>query len=301
VTSVIECIELTKAYGHVKAVDQLSMHVEENTITGLIGRNGAGKTTLLKLIAGYYHPTSGEIRVFGENPFNSLKVSSNLIFIDDQMSWPVSLSLEDILKAESKFYPDWDRGLAERLLEYFFPNPKQNYHKLSKGMRSTFNMIIGLSSRAALTILDEPTTGMDSAVRKDFYRALLKDYLQFPRTMILSSHLLNETEDILENIVLIKNGELVLQQPVDDLKEMAVGLQGKAEIVTDFGQGRTLYHRETFGNDTVYAVVKNDLSEDDRHRAIKLGIAVSAVSTDDLCIYLTDQKKGGIDDVLSGN
>jgi ABC-2 type transport system ATP-binding protein len=298
---VIECIELTKAYGHVKAVNQLSMHVKENTITGLIGRNGAGKTTLLKLIASYYRPTSGEIRVFGEDPFNSLKVSSNLIFIDDQMSWPINLSLEDILKAESYFYPNWDMGLASRLLAYFFTNPKQNYHKLSKGMRSTFNMIIGLSSRAALTILDEPTTGMDSAVRKDFYRALLKDYLQFPRTMILSSHLLSETEDILENIVLIKNGEMVLQQPVVDLKEMVVGLQGKEEIVADFGQGRTLYHRETFGNDSVYAIVKNDLSEDDRLKAIRLGIEITAVSTDDLCIYLTDQKKGGIDDVLSGN
>lgn len=298
---VIECNALTKAYGHLKAVNHLTMHIEENTITGLIGRNGAGKTTLLKLLAGYARPTSGELSIFGENPFNSLKVLSNLIFIDDQMSWPVSLTLEDILKAESVFYSNWDRGLAQRLLAYFFPNPKQSYHILSKGMRSTFNMIIGLSSRAALTILDEPTTGMDSAVRKDFYRALLKDYLLFPRTIILSSHLLSETEDILENILLIRNGEMVLHQSVEDLKEMVVGLQGKEEIITGFVQGRTYYHREKFGNDTVYAVVRNDFSEEDRLNAIRLGIEISAVSTDDLCIYLTDQKKGGIDDVISGN
>lgn len=298
---VIEMSALTKTYNHTKAVNQLTLHIEEKTITGLIGRNGAGKTTLLKLIAGYYRPTSGEIRVFGENPFNSLKVSSNLIFIDDAMNWPRSLSLAEILKAESAFYLNWDMGLAERLLAYFFTNPNQRYHQLSKGMRSTFNMIVGLSSRAALTILDEPTTGMDSAVRKDFYRALLKDYLQFPRTMILSSHLLSEAEDILENIVLIKNGELVLHQPVDDLKEMAVGLQGKEDVITNFLQGKTLYHREMFGPDTTYAVVKNTFAEDDRLKAKRLGIEMTVVSTNDLCIYLTDREKGGIDDVFSGN
>lgn len=298
---VIEMSALTKTYNHVEAVNQLTLHIEEKTITGLIGRNGAGKTTLLKLIAGYYRPTFGEIRVFGENPFNSLKVSSNLIFIDDAMNWPRSLSLAEILKAESAFYLNWDMGLAERLLAYFFTNPNQRYHQLSKGMRSTFNMIVGLSSRAALTILDEPTTGMDSAVRKDFYRALLKDYLQFPRTMILSSHLLSEAEDILENIVLIKNGELVLHQPVDDLKEMAVGFQGKEDVITNFLQGKTLYHREMFGPDTTYAVVKNTFAEDDRLKAKRLGIEMTVVSTNDLCIYLTDREKGGIDDVLSGN
>ena len=198
--TVIECTKLTKAYGNTKAVNDLSFTIEENTITGLIGRNGAGKTTLLKIISGFIKNTSGEISVFGKKPFNSLYVSANTFFTDDNMEFPTELNLSQLLKEASKFYPNWDMSLAKGLFEYFNLNYKQYHSKLSKGQESTFNMIVALSSHSALTIFDEPTTGMDASVRKDFYRALLKDYIQYPRTIILSSHLLSEVEDILENI-----------------------------------------------------------------------------------------------------
>lgn len=218
--NVVECNELIKIYGNSKALNNLSFTIEENKITGLIGRNGAGKTTLLKIIAGFLKQTSGDVKVFSENPFNSIKVSSNMIFIDDNMTLPETLNLTETLEAISGFYRNWDMELAKGLFNYFSLDPKQHYRSLSKGMKSTFNIIIGISCRSPLTIFDEPTTGMDAAVRKDFYRALLKDYIEVPRTIILSSHLLNEIEDILEEVLLIKEGEKLFQMQLQISKNL---------------------------------------------------------------------------------
>ena len=182
---VIECNNLTKTYQGRNVLRNLSFSIEENKITGLIGRNGVGKTTLLKILAGFIKKTSGEVSVFTEDPFNSLTVSANSIFVDDQMGFPPALQLKEILEVAGSFYPNWDSEFAKRLFDYFSFDPKHYHNRLSKGKTSTFNMIIGLASRCPLTIFDEPTTGMDEAVRKDFYRALLKDYIAHPRTIIL--------------------------------------------------------------------------------------------------------------------
>jgi len=299
--NVIDSGGLTKIYGNLKALDNLSFNIEENKITGLIGRNGSGKTTLLKLIAGFLHKTSGELKVFSENPFNSIKVSSNMIFIDDNMSFPASLHLVDILEAAGSFYDNWDAGLANGLFDYFGLNPRQPHSNLSKGMKSTFNMIIGLSARCPLTIFDEPTTGMDVAVRKDFYRALLKDYLQNPRTIIISSHLLNEVEHVLEDILLLGEGQKRIHIPVEELREFAIGLKGKTDIVQELATGKEVYHRENFGKDSTYVVVKNDFSEGRLQNAKLSGIEIIPVTTDDLCVFLTSRNKGGIDDVFNRN
>lgn len=296
---VIECSGLTKTYGSVKAVRDLSFNIEENTITGLIGRNGAGKTTLLKLIAGFLHKTSGEVRVFSEYPFNSTRVASNTIFVDDRMTFPSSLYLVDILEQAARFYPNWNKPLADGLFDYFNLNPKQPHDNLSKGMKSAFNMILGLSARCPLTIFDEPTTGMDAAVRKDFYRALLKDYLQNPRTIILSSHLLNEVEHVLEDILLISEGHKRIHMPVEDLKEFAIGFTGKRDELQKLTEGKEVFHRESVGPDSFYVVIKNNFTEECVQRAKLAGIEISPVTTNDLCVYLTAKTGGGIDDVFN--
>jgi ABC-2 type transport system ATP-binding protein len=295
---VIECKALTKMYDGKEALQNITFSIEPNTITGLIGRNGAGKSTLLKLLAGNIRETSGEIRVFGEKPFNSLKVSANSIFLDDNMVFPMTLNLEEILKACALFYNNWDSGLAKRLFEYFSFHPKFRYQHLSKGRKSTFNMIVGLASRAPLTIFDEPTTGMDRAVRQDFYRALLIDYMDYPRTIILSSHLLDEIEDLLEEIILLKNGEKLLHMPVSDLKNYAVGLEGPNEAVQRIIQNKNVLYKRTVGIHQLYAVVENDLQHNEREELRKAGIVLSAVSAEDVCMYLTNPTKGGIDDVF---
>jgi len=295
----VECRELTKAYGRLKAVNNLSFILEENKITGLIGPNGAGKTTLLKVIAGFLRKTAGEVRVFAQDPFNSLTVSANTVFIDDNMAFPQSLCLDELLHTASRFYGNWEMGLARGMLDYFSLNPKQYHHRLSKGMKSIFNVIMGLAARSSLTIFDEPTAGMDAGARKDFYRALLNDYLRHPRTVILSSHLLGEVEDVLEDILLIGEGKKLLHLPVSDFKEYALGLSGKRSLLEELAKSREVICQHRTGEDHAYLVVKNDLTEQEHHQTRLAGAEITAVATADLCVYLTAGKKGAIDDVFN--
>ncbi|WP_421383116.1 ABC transporter ATP-binding protein [Bacillus salacetis] len=296
--NVVECRGLMKQYGRKTALNDVSFTLQPDKITGLIGRNGAGKTTLLKIIAGFIKESSGDVLVFEEQPFNNLKVSANMIFVDDEMNLPPTMNLEEILQTAADFYPNWDRELAKRLFDYFSFKPYQYHNDLSKGMRSTFNMILGLAARTPLTIFDEPTTGMDAGVRKDFYRALLKDYLAYPRTIILSSHLLNEIEDILEDILLLKDGEKFLHMSVEELREYAIGVSGKDSVTREWLKNKQVIHESSQGIGGTYAVVRNDFPIQEIESARQTGLEFSQVTADEICTFLTSRTKGGIDDVF---
>lgn len=297
--NVIESRNLTKTFMRKKVLNEVSFTIEENKITGLIGRNGVGKTTLLKIIAGFIRENSGDIRVFGQHPFNNLSASVNTIFVDDEMSFPPALQLRELLEAGATFYPNWNNELAERLLNYFEFDPKHYHNTLSKGRTSTFNAIFGIAARCPLTILDEPTTGMDEAVRKDFYRALLKDYIAHPRTILLSSHHLDEIEDILEDVLLLKDGETALHLPISDLKEWAIGVRGQTSKVLQWVDGRDVLYQNQLGKDTLYITIKNDFSKIELEKAKLLNLEITPIKASDLCVYLTSESKGGIDDVFS--
>ena len=297
--NVIEISGLSKGYGNIKALNNLSIHLEENKITGLIGRNGAGKTTLLKIIAGHLKQTSGDIKVFSEHPFNSLSVSANVMFIYNKMTFPAALNLKEILETASQFYENWDSELANRLFDYFTLHPLQSYEGLSMGMKSTFAMILGVASRCPLTIFDEPTTGMDAAVRHDFYRLLLKDYILHPRTIILSSHHLNEIDDLIEDILLINGGTQLVHMPIADFKEWAIGIQGSTKKVEEWALEKEIIHKKDMGYLRSFIVVKNKVSEKEIQTARLNGLEITPVSSSDLCVYLTSKTKGGIDDVFS--
>ncbi|SHN53792.1 ATP-binding cassette domain-containing protein [Desulfitobacterium chlororespirans] len=299
--SVVVGYELYKRYGKVQALGDVSFAIEENTITGLIGRNGTGKTTLLKMMAGHLKPTQGKLRVFAQNPFDNLDVAGKVFLVDDTMAFPDSFTLQDILREVAVFYPNWNSQIAQGLLEYFLLNPQQRHSNLSKGSKSTFNAILGIAARCPLTLLDEPTTGMDSAVRKDFYRVLLKDYLEQPRTIILSSHLLGELEDILEDILLLNQGGLLMHKPILDLKQYALGFRGSAQALRESLLNRlseeAVLHREEFVKGSLYLVIKTEELPEDFENIRSSGVEILPVALDDLCNILTAPRKGGIDDV----
>ena len=298
---IIEGNDISKTYGHKTVLDGLSFSIEENTITGLIGKNGAGKTTLLKTIAGFIKQTSGVINVFSEKPFNSLTVSNNSIFVDDEMSFPPALQLGELLDVAESFYPNWDKQFAKKLFDYFSFDPTSYHNRLSKGKRSTFNSIIGLAARCPLTLFDEPTTGMDEGVRKDFYRALLKDYMAHPRTIIISSHHIDEIEDLLENVLLLKNGNVYFHLPMTELKEWAIGIEGEIGIIESLIENGEVLFQKRIGSHSLYAVIKNDWSLQEQQDAYLSGVELSPIRSSDLFVYLTNEKKGGIDDVFAND
>lgn len=293
--TVITCHNLIKSFGQKKALNNLSITIEKNKLTGLIGRNGAGKTTLLKIIAGFMKKTSGNIKVFSEDPFNNLFISANTIFIDDQMNFPTVLTLGNILNEMRRFYDKWDGPFASRLFDYFSFKENEYYTNLSKGKKSTFNMIIGLASRCALTIYDEPTIGMDVATRQDFYRVLLKDYIAHPRTIILSSHHIDELEHILESILLIDNGRKVLHESIDDLKQYAIGITGESSKIQQLTANLDVIYTKEIDTNNSYVVIENDEPAD---MFINAGLSVTPISPSELSVYLTNERKRGIDNVF---
>ncbi|WP_144511404.1 ATP-binding cassette domain-containing protein [Bacillus sp. FJAT-22090] len=290
--TVIDCQNLRKKYKSVAALDGITFQLEGQKITGLIGRNSAGKTTLLKILAGFIRENSGDVKVFSNKPFNNLRASANSILIDDQMSFPDSLKLADILEAAPNFYKRWDAEYATKLFQYFGLNPKQVHSKLSKGTKATFNMIFGLATRCELTMFDEPTNGMDEAVRTDFYRALLKDYIAYPRTILISSHHLAEMEHLLEDILLINKGKVVFHQSLEVVKEYAIALQGPNDLVEKMTAGKEILHKKQLDSLRTQVIIRKE------NVSLIDGVTMHPVSASDVCMFVTSDGNGGIDDVF---
>lgn len=295
--TVIEFKNVIKTYRTHDVLQGMNFDIKKNVLTGIIGRNGVGKTTLMKIIVGFIEETSGTVEVFSEKPFNSLKVSANSILVDDAMNFPDAMTLADILKECARFYPNWDARLAKRLVDYFGYYPKARHLQLSKGKKSTFNAIIGLAARCPLTIFDEPTTGMDAAVRKDFYRALLKDYIDHPRTILLSSHHIEEIEDLLEDVLLVHEGIAHFHGPITELQEMFLSLTGKPDKLALYTEDKKVVYKTEIGPYPQWTV-ENRFTEEDIERMTMDGVMIAPVSANDAYITLTNQPKGGIDDVF---
>lgn len=294
--NIIACNQLTKVYKDKKALDSIDLNLGKNKLIGLIGRNGAGKTTFLKTCAGYLKPTSGSISVFGDKPFDNLDVLSNITFIDEEIQYDESLSLNDILSLGKVFYRNWDSVFADKLIRYFNLDGKKKYKKLSRGMKTQFNIIMGLSCRTPLTLMDEPTLGLDVAVRKEFYNILIKDYMENPRTLIISSHLMSELENMLEEMVLIHDGRIVFHKSIEELQGYGIILNGKKETVQSFIKNRNVFKTETFG-ESLIAGIENNLSKDDLNYLNENNVDISKASIEDIYIWLTNNgKAGGFDD-----
>lgn len=293
----IQCEQITKKFGSHNALQNITCAIESKKIVGIIGRNGAGKSTLLNLLAGYLQPTSGACHIFGENPFNNIQTAANTILIDDRLSFSTYLTLEEILTMGADFYPNWQGELAFRLLDFAQLAKKAKHQELSKGQLATFNLIYGLTSRCALTILDEPMNGMDEAIRSDFYRAILKEYIAFPRTILIASHHLQEMESILEEVLLIDKGSVIAHASVDELKQQLISLTGPSDALIPLLMDTIIYAKKEFGS-TTSAVVDSRQFFIQKERLQEKGITIGHLSTSEVCMYLTSQEGRDIDAVF---
>ena len=244
---VIEVKQLTKSYGQFNAVQDASFSIYEGKIYGLLGRNGAGKTTLMKMITAQIFPTAGDLKVFGENPYENSNALSQICFIKESQAYPNHYSVLDVLKVSKAIFPNWDDNLSNALVADFNLPLKRRIKQLSRGMLSSVGIVIGLASRAPLTIFDEPYLGLDAVSRELFYNRLLEDYSEHPRTIVLSSHLIDEVSNLLEHVLVIDNGELIIDKNAEDLRGKAYTVTGQATKVENFLVGKETVHREPFG------------------------------------------------------
>ncbi|HEY8589754.1 MAG TPA: ABC transporter ATP-binding protein [Naasia sp.] len=246
-TPAIEATGLTRRFGRTTAVEEVGFIVEENSICGLLGRNGAGKTTLMSIISGQDRPTSGSVRVFGEQPFENATVLAAMSFVRDNQRYPEDYKLRHVLEVAPRFHSRWDADLAERLADGFRLPAKPVVKKYSRGQLSSLGIILGLASRAPLTIFDEPYLGLDATARTMFYDALLQDYAEHPRTILLSTHLIDEMEPLLDSVVIVDRGRLVRAESVEELSGAAFTVSGPAGPTADFAVGHRVLREHRIG------------------------------------------------------
>jgi ABC-2 type transport system ATP-binding protein len=287
-SKVVEVRKLTKAYGRVLAVNQVSFSIEAGKIYGLLGRNGAGKTTIMQIITAQLFPTSGEVLVFGEHPYENSRVLSQICFIKDSQKYPNGYRVLDVLDQAAFFFPHWDRKYAFALAEEFRLPLSRRMKALSRGMLSAAGIIVGLASRAPLTIFDEPYLGLDAATRELFYERLLEDYAEHPRTIILSTHLIDEISRLLEHILVVDQGRLVLDEEAEELRGRAFTVIGPATRVDAYTVGKDLLARSPLGG-LVSATIMSNGNMEDQKRAEALGLELAPVSLQQLIIHLTGE------------
>jgi ABC-2 type transport system ATP-binding protein len=217
-----------------RAVDDVSFSIPGGTICGLLGRNGAGKSTLLSALAAFREPTSGEIRIGGLDPYEHPLAVADICLIREGGDFIGSMKVDAALALVGDLRPTWDRAYADRLVDRFELPRRKKVDALSRGMRSALAVSVGLASRASLTMFDEPHLGMDAAARYAFYDELLADYLAHPRTILLSTHLIDEVASILEDVIIIDHGRLLLHEPVAELSGRGAEIIGSVAAVDAF-------------------------------------------------------------------
>ena len=219
--TVLACGDLCKSYGSAKALDGVTLSVEQGHIVGLLGPNGSGKTTLIKLANGLLTPTAGTVDVCGMAP--GKKSHALVSYLPERTSVPLWMTAGELLDFYCDFYPDFRRGAAEEMLSHLGIQPKQRIRQMSKGTREKVQLIVTMSRKAKLYLLDEPIGGVDPATRDYILTTIISNY-EPDAAVIISTHLIADVERVLDDVIFLDRGRVVLQSSVDDIRAQ----QGKS-------------------------------------------------------------------------
>ena len=243
----VEARGVTKTFGSLRAVDNVSFDIDKGRIMGLIGPNGAGKTTLLKALLGLTD-CEGSLSVLGLDPFRQRRdLMRNICFIADVAVLPRWLRVNQLLDFVESVHPGFTRKRAEQLLGETKIPARAKVRELSKGMVTQLHLSIITAVDAKLLVLDEPTLGLDIIFRKEFYRNLLNDYFDEERTILITTHQVEEIENLLTDVMFINNGQIVLDASMESLPERYVELLTSGEAVERAREMKPIFEREVFG------------------------------------------------------
>jgi len=246
-TSVVSARNVTKKFGDLHAVDDVSFDIESGKIAGLIGPNGAGKTTLLKAMLGLTD-CQGSLSVLGLDPFKQRKeLMQNICFIADVSVLPRWIRVAQLLGFIESVHPKFSRSRAEELLAETSIPATAKVRELSKGMVTQLHLSIITAVEAKLLVLDEPTLGLDIIFRKEFYSNLLNDYFDEGRTILITTHQVEEIENLLTDVMFINKGKLLLDAPMDSLPDTYVELLASGDGAERARALSPIYEHDMFG------------------------------------------------------
>jgi ABC-2 type transport system ATP-binding protein len=217
--AVVEIANLSRTFGATRALDDVSIVVTRGSVFGLVGENGAGKSTLIKHVLGLWRAEQGRVGVFGLDPvMDPVGVLKRIGYLSEEPDLPGWMRVDELLRYVQAFYPAWDAAYAEQLLNEFSLNAAARVKTLSKGQRARLGLIAAEAHRPDLLILDEPSSGLDPIVRRDIVEAIIRSVTDAGRTVIFSSHLLDEVERASDHLAMLHRGTLQFCGSLDDIK-----------------------------------------------------------------------------------
>lgn len=278
----IEVKSVTKNFGSTCALNNVSLTFEENKIYGLLGRNGAGKSTLLNIITNRIYPDSGSVMVDGELAADNDRALGKLYLMSEKNFYPEKMKLKEAFKWSKNFYSEFDEEYAKKTAQRFELNINKNVKSLSTGYSSIFKLIIALSANTPYVLLDEPVLGLDANHRDLFYRILLEKYSERPSTIVISTHLIEEVSNVIENIVIIKKGSVIKNETCDSLLSKGYTVSGTATRVDAY-----IADKHVIGTDTLGGL-KTAYLLGEKEAVIPEGIEVTRMDLQRLFIQLTN-------------
>jgi ABC-2 type transport system ATP-binding protein len=285
--STIEIKNVSKAYGKTAALRNVTATIADGRICGLLGRNGAGKTTLLNIITNRLFADQGQVLIDGEPAVENNRAQAKLFYMTEKTFYPPDMRVRDVFRVTQGFYPQFDLGYAASLADRFKLEPGKKVGALSTGYLSIFKLILTLASNAPVTIFDEPGLGLDANHRDQFYKELVAHYAQAPNTVILSTHLIEEAARLLEDLVIIKEGQIISTQPVEALLEFAYTVSGSQENVDRYTAGKKVIREEALGRYKA-ATIYQKRSGADQETLTQLGLDLTPAHLQELIIALTN-------------
>jgi ABC-type multidrug transport system ATPase subunit len=216
---VIQVSDLTRRFGAMTALDSVTVSVSRGAVYGLVGANGAGKTTLIKHVLGLLRAEAGSVRVFGLDPVaDPVGVLSRIGYLSEENDLPGWMTVGELARYSRALYPGWNDAYAEELRQMFALDPAAKVKTLSKGQKARAGLLVALAHRPELLVLDEPSSGLDPIVRRDILGAVIRTIAHEGRTVLFSSHLLDEVEQVADHVAMIRAGRIVLSAPLDEIK-----------------------------------------------------------------------------------
>lgn len=278
----IEIKNLTKNYGKVCALDDVSVTFEEGKIYGLLGRNGAGKSTMLNCITGFIFPNSGSITLDGKNVIENDKALRKIYKTSEKTYYPDTMKVKELFKTTKSFYPDFDMDYALDISKQFGLDVTKKVKGLSTGFTSILKQVIALSVNTPFVFFDEPVLGLDANNRDLFYRLLIEKFSEKPFCAVISTHLIEEVSTIVENVIIVKNGKIIRNTTCEELLQQGYTVSGSAAAIDEYIKGKNVIGTDSLGGlKTAYIIGKAETE-------VPNGLEITRLDLQKLFVKLTN-------------
>jgi ABC-2 type transport system ATP-binding protein len=285
--STIEVKNVSKAFGKTTALNNVSLTFESEKIYGLLGRNGAGKTTLINIITNRIFADAGEVLVDGEKAEENDHAQEKIYCMTEKNVHPWNMKVKEGFRWAREFYPGFDTEYAYSLARKFNLETDKKIKGLSSGYSSVFKLVLTLASGVSVLIFDEPVLGLDAAHRELFYRELIAYYSEHPKTVIIATHLIDEVAEVLEQVIILKTGDIVLAEPVESVLQLAYSVSGDGASVDLYASDKKVIREETIGRFKA-ATIFQERDNSDRARIQELGLQITPARLQEVFISLTN-------------